>query len=359
MLKLSDCDLTSDELRTKQAILAVLWENRGNAARAAVEELAAGRHDSFFRAALSVLLHTEAEAIFRRRCALLLERPSLLAAMVDPERLSWRDAIDISRELIKVDPWLDLRLARIAPARSEDGSELNTPSILRLLDILQEISTGPRLIAVLGHLVAHSNRQVASKAALFLGRRIQNPSWTERLNRAGDARLRANAIEALWGRRTPWAHRAILSALADENNRVAGNALMGLHLLGDPDFRQRAAKMLGDPRPLFRQTAAWVMGRTGDPEFLDLLQHAVNDPESAVRGAAVRALISMRKSNESQPAATAPPAAAPALPVAPPPVPLAPAPASQDTEAPPETPAEDDGFFLHLDGSYRAAKATP
>jgi hypothetical protein len=356
MLKLSDQDLTPEEKQTKQSIRAVLWEARGNAARAAVAELADHSEGSFFRAALSVLLQDQAEVLFRRRCPLLLEHHALLAAVVDPDRLSWPDSLGVCRELIKLDPWLDLRLARIAPARNEDYSALTTASVLRLLDILQEISTGGRLIAVLGHLVAHPNRQIASKAALFLGRRIHNPSWTERLNRTGDARMRANGIEALWGRRTSWAHRAIVNALSDENNRVVGNALIGLHLLGDPEFKARAEKMLGDPRPAFRQTAAWVMGCSGDPEFLARLQEAVNDSDSTVRGAAVRALIRMRKASEK-------PAAAPPSPAAPPVADPAPAQAAQtpDTAAGevPEPAAGSDGFVLHLDGSYRAAKVQP
>lgn len=344
MLRLSDNDLSPEEKVTKQSIRAVLGQSRGNSARDAVAGIAERSGGAFFRAALSILLNDEAVEFLRRRCVVLLERPALLAAVVDPQRLTWPDALAVCRDLMKVDPWLDLRLARLAPARSEDIAGLGTAPILRLLDILQEISNGPRLIAVLGHLAVHPNPQIASKAALFLGRRIHNPNWTSRLNNSADARMRANAIEALWGRNVHWARHTFLDALTDENNRVVGNALLGLHLLGERDFRGRVTLMLADSRPPFRSTAAWVMGRSGDTSFLPLLQQAMNDPEGIVRSTAMRALIALRR-----------PATAPPAPPAPEPVPepqnAQPEPTPPEP-APPEPAATNDEVILHLDGRH-------
>ena len=194
-----------------------------------------------------------------------------------------------------MDGHLDIRLARLAPSRGGDECELDSAGVLRLLDILNEVSDGARLVLVLGHLTAHADPQIASKAALLTGRRIQNAAWVERNRHSSDARLRANVIEALWGRNLPWAREAVRSALGDDNNRVAGNALMGLFLLRDPSFPGLAIQMLRDARPAFRQTAAWAMGRSGDPRFLDILRGAMSDPEAGVRHSATRALVAIRR----------------------------------------------------------------
>ncbi|MDE3164442.1 MAG: HEAT repeat domain-containing protein, partial [Acidobacteriota bacterium] len=348
-IDLSDSGLTPEEAAARQSIRSILQQFRDGAARTALAELAESHPAAFFHAGLSLLLSDGIPPFVHRRSPLLIERREFLAGLADPSLLRWPEAAEICRRLMVLDPWLDLRLARLAPARDEQSLELATSSILRLLDILQEISTGPRLIAVLGHLVSHSHPQVASKAALFLGRRIHNPSWSDRLNRASDSRLRANAIESLWGRHAPWARNLLVNAVADDNNRVAGNALVGLHLLGVPEFPRLATAMLADPRPAFRQTAAWVMGRTGDPEFLGPLQQAAAaDPAPAVRGAALRALVKIRKAAAPEPAVEPAPVPVP-VPVAD----AAPQPPPEAAPALPEPPAPPaEGPLLHLDGSF-------
>lgn len=49
-----------------------------------------------------------------------------------------------------------------------------------------------------------------------------------------DPRVRANAIESLWGVDSPEARTLLSFATNDANNRVVGNALLGLYHLGNP-----------------------------------------------------------------------------------------------------------------------------
>lgn len=243
------------------------------------------------------------QAVAERRPR-LLSSLEFLAALVDPGRFSRNQAIDICGVLMKLDPQFDVRLARLAPGRGQQECTLDTGSMLRLLDVLNVVSTGLRLALVLNHLTSHSNPQIASKAALFMGRRIENAAWVERQLMSSDARLRANLIEALWGKREAWARRMVSGALRDENNRVAGNALLGLWFLGDPNFPEMAGRMLRDARPAFRQTAAWVMGRSGDSGFTDVLREALSDPSPDVRRSATRALAAIRRSGMKDEAAS-------------------------------------------------------
>jgi HEAT repeat protein len=130
--------------------------------------------------------------------------------------------------------------------------------------------------------------------------------------------------------------------LEDENNRVVGNALMGLHLLGEQRVTELVKEMLQDPRPQFRWTAAWVMGQIGSPDFFECLVQARADSNSGVRKAAGRALVAIRQvaiAREQEAAkATEPAATVPEVTI--------------EAEKPPPDP----GIEVHLDGKYIAQR---
>jgi HEAT repeat protein len=134
-------------------------------------------------------------------------------------------------------------------------------------------------------------------------------------------------------------------ALQDENNRVAGNALMGLHLLGEPATGQLVEQMVGDARPPFRRTAAWLMGRIAKPEFEDHLLRAAADEDPGVRQTAAAALAVFRKCEE--------PAQAESVLSPEPPEVLAPELAAVPLEEkPPEAPETFPSFAPRFDGKY-------
>ena len=83
--------------------------------------------------------------------------------------------------------------------------------------------------------------------------------------------------------------------MKDENCRVAGNALLALDLLHEPETGKLTEQMLGDARPEFRRTAAWLMGRLAKPEFAECLKQAAGDEDPRVREAVARALEVFRK----------------------------------------------------------------
>lgn len=260
MSQLLGRELTAEEQAAQAAIL------KAGSGMAAMRAVAERRPEAFFGAAASLL-----------------------------ERLGREQAVNLCRVGMEADPHFDIRLARLLPRRGQDESGIGAGAILRVLDVLNEISAGARLVFMLARFTSHSNPQIASKAALLVGQRIQNPAWVEEHFLSEDARLRANVIEALWGQREAWARRLIRRALRDENNRVAGNAVMGLWFAGDPNFSELAGRMLRDARPAFRQTAAWVMGRSGDPAFLEPLRAALSDSAPDVRRSARRALVAIRR----------------------------------------------------------------
>src|SRR5437899_3333086 len=79
------------------------------------------------------------------------------------------------------------------------------------------------------------------------------------------------AIEALWGVDTPEVRAFLHAAARDPDNRVVGNALMGLYRLEDASAVPALLKMTSHESRRFRATAAWVMGETKDARFTKAL----------------------------------------------------------------------------------------
>lgn len=86
-----------------------------------------------------------------------------------------------------------------------------------------------------------------------------------------DPRVRANAVESLWGRRDEQAAAVFLEKLEDRHQRVAANAAVGLYLAGRTESVAALWSMAHHADPARRSAAVWAMGRTGDWRFLDLL----------------------------------------------------------------------------------------
>ena len=291
--RLLDRELTSEELSHLARIRKVFEQRR--AVRATIRQIAEQDPGLFFPVALALLESAPDPKTYPNLYPALLDYPEFLIQLIRPDRFSRDRAVEAFRDFIKFDKRLDIRMARLVPGRNEDKYQLEAPCIVRILEILNEISVGSKLVLMMNHLTGHPDPRVASKAILVMGRRIQNSSWAERHAKSEDPRKRASVVEALWGRNNAWCRQALWTAVKDQNNRVAGNALVGLDLLGEPRASDLAKYMLRDPRVPFRFTAAWVMGKMGDLEFLESLRTALADPDQHVRQAARRALVTIRR----------------------------------------------------------------
>jgi hypothetical protein len=181
-------------------------------------------------------------------------------------------------------------------ATAVDAGALTGGHAARAIDILDRTSRGQRLLPLIGHLPRHPDREISSKAALFLGKRTDDPAWIEKQLIREDPRLRANAVEAFWGSRSETAVRLMEACTHDDNPRVVGNALIGLHLAGRPGVPERALAMSKSEKPAPRSAAAWVMGRLGNTSFIGALTALMRDPSPQVRSTAVRSLGEISRS---------------------------------------------------------------
>ena len=215
-----------------------------------------------------------------------------LAPACDPSAFSLEEELAITRELFQVDPSLDLKLARrfsrLAYPMSPDVSE-------RTLELLSEISNNRRVLPMVIRLLHDPNPRVRSKAALMIGRGGLAPHIAERLLGENDPRVRANAVEALWGVDTPKTRSLLRRAAGDHNNRVAANALIALYWLDEPAAIPGILKMARDPNPRFRSSAIWVMERTENPRFLPTLAQMIGESEPMARTRVFRAIAALNR----------------------------------------------------------------
>ncbi len=284
---------------------------------------------------------------FRFLATLLLRQEWFFEKLTDPRLFTLDKAVRFFKNLLSVDATLDFRLARMLPGKTDSpGRVLRGANAARAIDILDRTSHGPKVVSILGHLPESNDPKLSAKAALFVGKRTENTAWAEKLMGSSDPRLRANVLEGAWGKTSEDAVRIMEDSLDDTDNRVAGNALIGLHLAGSPEVADRALEMSRSADPALRSTAAWAMGKIGDSEFVSRLTELMKDPAHAVRSTAVRSLVEIGRVESRKAAERAAQAKAA------PPVPEAP---TAQPQTPPEPQIE---FNLRLDGSYSGVRVS-
>lgn len=212
------------------------------------------------------LLLTYAEsqepAIRRAAAEALAQRPSsdrveekLLTLLEDPDR-------DVAVAAL-------LALRRVGTARS-------TVPLLRILKDSKNDFVRSTAILTLGRLAP-------AEASAAVKRYLQDP----------DDRIRASAVEALGRGIQDHLEDAplLLKAMEDPSNRVRGNAVVALWEV-DPDrCRKPFFDLMKSPRPVFRSTAAWVVGQVQSPELFQAYLPVINtELDKDVLAMAMRAI---------------------------------------------------------------------
>ena len=227
----------------------------------------------------------------------------IIDAVLSLYRTSRQEAFALARNILVCEPRFDILLLDHLKNQSDE-------TVLQSgLDILIEISKDDRLVPGVLRLLKHPSAKIRSKAALFIGSRTQNEAWAANLALESDARVRANILESLYGSNSEFVQEAFRRNVHDDNCRVAGNAALGLYLLGDVSSIGHIHRFVKHPEARFRNTGSWLMGRTGDPRFSPTLAELVTDPDELVRRQALKALGEIRKHlrkiNERPPLRTA------------------------------------------------------
>jgi hypothetical protein len=283
-------DRPADDPRTVLETLVRDFERDAAENGALLSGLLDNDREAFYASAIDLLRVSDDSPGFQRLIVLMVSSGLLLRALCDPN-LSREEAIALGRAATRADPRADVALAKgLADSVLPDGGPAQLEAAPRLMEILAEISDGSRIQPAMMRLMRHSNPSIRSKAVLMIGRGGQSIQWLKGRMAQADPRIRANAIEAIWSVNSREAQTLLGSALADTNNRVLGNALLGLYRLGDCSVIQEIVLMASHETTVFRSTAAWVMGETDDPRFAETLVRMLVEPDTTVRKVAFTAL---------------------------------------------------------------------
>jgi hypothetical protein len=261
----------------------------------------------FFAEAVKHLSSTQTSNAHRFLTVLVLRHRELTDYLVNPAHTTREMALRLFNRMLSVDPSFDVKLAQLLPDRGyiNHAVALDGVCAMRALDILDQTSRGRRLLPIIGHLPNSSDPRLAAKATLFVGRRVQSPAWSAKQMAHPDQRVRANAVESIWGLDTQPAVQLLEKCIDDQNTRVVGNALVGLHITGNRDLQRELVFSSKHALADRRSMAAWTMGRTGKGEWAERLTAMVKDEHPQVRGMALRALREIRLLESNTPEAIA------------------------------------------------------
>lgn len=221
---------------------------------------------------------------------LMLERGLLLRALCEPALPDQR-VHGVIQALLGEDAGSDLALVKAVVEDAQSNQpQVAGKALLRVLNHLEKLVDARRVAPRLLPLLRHPDAKLRSKAVRIIGRCGRNTQWVARQLADPDPRTRANAIEALWGIDDHESRELLRSAAGDSNNRIAGNALLGLYRMGDSSAIGELRKMAAHREALFRLTAAWAMGETGDARFHDALKALTDDADPQTRKRAAASL---------------------------------------------------------------------
>jgi len=260
-----------------------------------VQLLASDAH-VFSAASIRVLANAEASAGARFLTYLLTKEKLLTAGLRDPDTCSLKDAVAAVRAIGDIGPRFQAALEMdLSAALHGRATEESTMQVMRILDLLGAIPTQNFWPSFQSELMAYPDRAVRSKAALLIGRNTTHPAWIKKQLMDSDARVQANAVEALWAMDAAEARPVFTAALRSPNNRVVANAILGLYRLSDLKAVTALLEMARHPEPLFRASAWWAMAETEDPRFIPFLMEQFKSTQGKMKLAVTRTLSRIRR----------------------------------------------------------------
>ena len=283
--------MASDPEMFHAAALAVLHSGRGSlghhfiASLVAERQLLSGTLPERLSRALDYLLH-------------IIQSDLLFENLSDPNILSTEHALYLARQVVNSDASLANRLANLVQ-ETLASSSVDAVVTDRMLDLLEAISNGSRVLPTLTTLLRHENSKVRSKAILLTGKRLRSLHWIRLFAADSNPAVRANALESLWGSQTEEARALFTKGAQDPDPGVAANALLGLYLAGDSTAIPAMLRLLSHSEPEFRAAGAGLMGKTGHPRFLAVLTERLRDADGNTRSNAFRAISALRAAQAS------------------------------------------------------------
>ena len=282
--------LSTAEIAGSLTALMRNFDRDGVTSRRLINELLSASPELFRDAAVQVLKTADDSRAVQCLIGVLVAHGLLLPVLCHPA-LSREQVLVVARIAQRVDGTAESAIAKgLADSVISNDPGVRPKDAGRLLEVLSEISDGSRILPSLMRLLRHPDPHLRSKAVKMIGCGTRNAKWVQGRLAETDPRVRANAIESLWGVDTPEARQLLQSSVHDGDNRVAGNALVALHRIGDSGVIADFFRLAAHDSQRFRVTAAWAMGEAADPRFSETLARMLRDGHPPVR---TRALASL------------------------------------------------------------------
>lgn len=262
------------------------------AARIALSKIYDEQPGAFLDRAVPVLKTDQDSPGFQYLMAFLLSKNLFRQVLFDPAVLSVEEAAGVLKATKRIEPGIEPRLVN---ELSTGGTALQ---LVRLMEILVHMPNSSSLLPLLTKLMRYPDSYVQSKAALLIGRLNQNIEWVRQRLADPDPRVRANAIESLWGETGSEALSVFEECAKSPENRLAGNAIVGMYLAGQPKALRLAAALTESTSDTARLTGYWVMSFLGDNRFQQILADSIGSSDQKSRPKIFQAIRAVKQRRE-------------------------------------------------------------
>jgi len=220
----------------------------------------------------------------------------VLEIVANPIAFDEPSARRIIEVLRRIDSQAEAKLLRLIT--SNPGRPLPPPMIDRILDIVDALTEGPRLVPALMQIFRSANPYLRARLSLSIGKHHRNKDWIEDRMRDNDPRVRANTVEANWLQTDETAMTLFNTALRDTHHRVAGNGAVGLYYAGDVRALLVFGELLGSTDPTRQATGVWAVGHVQDTRFQAQVSALADCPDLIVHRSVVLTLGSLKRITE-------------------------------------------------------------
>lgn len=251
---------------------------------------------NFYRAAIEVFAEEkEAHPGIRAVAKMIASDETFLDKLEEKAAQDLDGAIRVGQHLLDADRSVTQSLLyRVNAAEAE--ADLDRAN--RLLSIVGTINQAVGNVMPLVPLTSAHDSRIRSKAMLLVGKVVRRSEWLKKALSDPDPRVRANAIEAVWGGVSEDLIPLLERSIEDQHPRVVGNALVALISMGSEKAVEHLERMTEHSAAGFRATAAWAIGHLQQADLLPRIKTMLQDRDPLVFRNALRASVKLRKAQK-------------------------------------------------------------
>ncbi|HEX4810773.1 MAG TPA: hypothetical protein VH325_17685, partial [Bryobacteraceae bacterium] len=187
--------------KLKQAVLD--FEKNPMKSTREIRDFSEEFEDEFLQSSINVVLEFADTPGGKYLLKTLLAGGSLVGVICSPFHLGTDQAHFLVERAKRIDPFFEWKLFRHAADEVERSGERDVRTSMRALDLLAVTARSAHQIPVVKKLLQHPDLKVRSRAATLMVKVTRELDWLPAALEDGEARVRANALEAFWSGTAP------------------------------------------------------------------------------------------------------------------------------------------------------------